>query len=109
MNPPKPVCPHCLRPGQMPPLPSTGFVRQKQIIGDRKHGIAGPLPIGPTKWWDGIQKGIFPAPIRLGNITMWRVEDVRALIERLASEGAHSNKGVKLAELRNKKRTQRTL
>ena len=45
----------------------------------------GPLPISPSTWWDGVSKGIYPQPIKLGpRITAWRASD----IERLIAEGA---------------------
>lgn len=63
-------------------LPETGFLRLKQIIGDRKRGTPGVIPIGPTSWWAGIAAGKYPKPLKLGpKTTVWRVEDIRALIE----------------------------
>lgn len=62
------------------PLPTTGFVRLPSILGPR-----GPLPIGKSTWWAGVRSGRFPQPVKLGpRTTAWRVEDIRALIERLA-------------------------
>jgi predicted DNA-binding transcriptional regulator AlpA len=41
------------------------------------------IPVSPSTWWDGVKKGRFPQPVKLGpKITAWRVEDIRALIER---------------------------
>jgi hypothetical protein len=41
---------------------------------------------GTTKkstWWRGAKDGRFPKPVKLGlKTTAWRVEDIRALIER---------------------------
>jgi prophage regulatory protein len=60
-------------------LPKTGFVRIRQIIKP-----AGPIPIGKTTWWAGVRSGRFPQPIKIGPLTtVWRVEDIRELIERL--------------------------
>ncbi|MET0530469.1 MAG: AlpA family phage regulatory protein [Microvirga sp.] len=43
----------------------------------------GPLPISKSSWWEGVRKGVYPQPIRLGKrITAWRASDIRALIER---------------------------
>ena len=59
-------------------LPETGFVRLSSIIGPR-----GPIPVGKSTWWEGVKSGRFPPPVKLGpRITAWRVEDIRALIER---------------------------
>lgn len=63
-------------------IPETGFVRLPQIIGDRKRGIPGVLPIGRTTFLNGVKSGKYPKPVKLGpRTTAWRVEDIRALIE----------------------------
>ena len=61
------------------PLPESGFVRLPSIIAPH-----GPMPIGKSTWWAGVRSGRFPQPVKLGaKTTAWRVEDIRALIERL--------------------------
>lgn len=75
----------------MSKLPETGFLRLKQIIGDpkAKPPICGLLPMSKSSWWDGIKKGIFPKPIKMGpNMTAWRVEDIAELIARLGAQCA---------------------
>ncbi len=65
-------------------LPETGFVRLQSIIGDPKGNPPVPaiIPVSKSTWWAGVKTGRFPAPIKLGpRITVWRVEDIRALIE----------------------------
>ena len=47
----------------------------------------GLIPVGKSTWWDGVRSGRFPQPVKLGRRTLWRVEDIRALIEQLTSEG----------------------
>jgi predicted DNA-binding transcriptional regulator AlpA len=72
-------------------LPATGFLRQRQILGDRRCNppIPAILPIGKTAWWAGVKSGRYPKPIKLGpRTTAWRVEDIRALIETTAQEAA---------------------
>jgi prophage regulatory protein len=71
-------------------LPETGFVGLRQIIGDPKSDppILGPIPVGKSTWWDGVRTGRFPAPVRIGRRTLWRVEDIRELIERIGKEVA---------------------
>jgi prophage regulatory protein len=62
-------------------LPETGFVRLPSIIAPQ-----GPIPVGKSTWWEGVRSGRYPKPVKLGpRITAWRVEDIRALIEALAS------------------------
>jgi prophage regulatory protein len=56
----------------------TGYVRLADILAP-----AGPLPISKSTWWSGIKAGRYPKPVKLGpRITAWRVEDIRALIDR---------------------------
>ena len=70
------------------PLPDEGYVRLSAIIGDRRSGQPGLLPIGQTTWWNGVKAGRFPKPVKLGpRITAWRVDDIRQLLEELAHDG----------------------
>jgi len=63
-------------------LPKEGFLRLSQIIGDRKRDLAPIIPVSRSTWWDGVSTGRFPKPIKLSpRVTVWRVEDIRALIE----------------------------
>ena len=60
-------------------LPETGFIRLKNIIAPH-----GPIPVSRSTWWAGVKSKRFPQPVKLGpRFTAWRVEDIRALIERL--------------------------
>ena len=62
------------------------LLRRKQILGDPK---AAPLlepiiPISKSSWWDGISKGKYPKPIKLGeNTTVLREDEIRKLIDSL--------------------------
>lgn len=61
-------------------LPNTGFVRLPQILS--------VIPVGRTTWWTGVKAGKYPAPIKLGaNTTVWKAEDIHALIASLAQKG----------------------
>lgn len=63
-------------------LPSTGFLRLPQIIGDAERGIDAIYPVSKSAWWAGVRDGRYPASVKLGpRTTAWRVEDIRALIE----------------------------
>jgi predicted DNA-binding transcriptional regulator AlpA len=56
-------------------LPSTGYVRQAQLI---PH----ILPLSPATLWRLVKAGKFPQPIKLSErCTAWRVEDVRGWME----------------------------
>ena len=66
-------------------LPTTGFVRLSQIVGNPKAvpPIPAIYPVGRSTWWNGVKSGRFPPPIKLGpKTTAWRVEDIRKLIEQ---------------------------
>lgn len=59
--------------------PSTnGFLRLSSILAP-----AGPIPMSKSTWWAGVKSGRYPKPVKLGpRITVWRVEDIDALIHR---------------------------
>lgn len=60
--------------------PNDRYVRLHSIVGDRKNGRTGLLPIGASTWWAGVKNGRYPAPVKLGpRITAWRLEDVLAV------------------------------
>ncbi|MCK9381960.1 MAG: hypothetical protein M0P95_12980 [Sulfuritalea sp.] len=65
-------------------LPSTGFLRLPQIIGDPKAEPPIPpiIPVKKSCWWAGVKSGRFPKAVKIGSGrgTFWRVEDIRALI-----------------------------
>ncbi len=74
-------------------LPETGYLRVAQIVGDPKADppIPAIIPIGKSTWWDGVKKGRFPKPVKLGpRTTAWRVEDIRAWIEKANSKESTS-------------------
>ena len=60
-------------------LPQTGFIRIKEVLKI--------FPIGRSTWWDGVKDGRFPKPVKLGErTTAWKVEDIRALIEKYSNQ-----------------------
>lgn len=67
-------------------LPAQGFVRLATVLS--------LIPVGKTLWYDGVKKGIFPAPVKLSERTAaYRVEDIRALIasyDKPANDGEAS-------------------
>jgi predicted DNA-binding transcriptional regulator AlpA len=66
-------------PSQLPP---TGFVRLSGILAPN-----GPIPVSKSTWWAGVKDGRYPKPVKLGRrITVWRVEDIRALIAEAAND-----------------------
>jgi prophage regulatory protein len=70
-------------------LPSTGFIRLPNIIGNPKSNppITPLIPVSSSSWWNGIKKGIYPKPFKIGpNTTAWKAEDIRELIDHLGGE-----------------------
>lgn len=64
-------------------LPETGFLRLSQIIGNANAvpPIPALIPVKKSCWWAGVKSGRFPPAVKLGpRVTVWRVEDIRALI-----------------------------
>ena len=57
-------------------LPAVGYVRLPQILEI--------FPISKSACWEDCRSGVFPKPVKLGPRTSaWRVEDIRALMERI--------------------------
>ena len=68
-------------------LPEEGYLRLPQIIGNPKADppIPALVPICRSSWWAGIRSGKYPASVKLGpRTTVWRVQDIRALLDRPA-------------------------
>ncbi len=61
---------------QLGSLPDNGYVRQAQII-------PSIFPFSSATLWRRVKAGTFPRPVKLGpRITAWRVEDIRAQLQR---------------------------
>ena len=56
-------------------LPETGFLRLAQVL---KF-----IPVSKATFWNGVKTGRVAKPFKNGNCTFWRVEDIRALIEKM--------------------------
>ena len=70
-------------------LPERGYVRLSQILGNKKAKppIPAIIPVSKSTWWEGVKSGRFPRPLKIGErITVWRVEDILALIQKLPTE-----------------------
>jgi len=56
-------------------LPTTGYVRQAQLL-------AGVVPFSASTLWRRVRDHSFPAPVKLSaGVTAWRAEEVRAWME----------------------------
>lgn len=64
-------------------LEAKRLLRVQEIIAPN-----GPIPVGKSTWWEGVKSGRFPQPIKLGpRITVWREEDIEALLANGAKDG----------------------
>ena len=60
-------------------IPTFGFLRLPQILAI--------IPISKSAWWQGCKTGRFPKPVKLApRTTVWRAEDIAALISRINSQ-----------------------
>ncbi len=67
-------------------FPEKGFMRLKQILGDKKSNTAPIIPVGRTTFLNNVKSGLYPQPVRLGaRCVAWKVEDIRALIEQMGA------------------------
>jgi predicted DNA-binding transcriptional regulator AlpA len=65
-------------------LPQVGYLREKQILGDKKAKPPTPpiIPVSHSSWWSGVKAGKYPQPVKLGpRTTVWTVDSIRKLIE----------------------------
>ena len=65
---------------------SPRFLRLKHIIGDYKANppIQPIIPVAKSTWWDGVKKGKYPKPYKIGkNTTVWRSDEIQALVDDL--------------------------
>jgi len=72
-------------------IPEIGYMRLRSIIGDSKSDPPVPaiIPVCASSWWAGVKRGIYPKPRKISaNVTGWRVEDIRELIERINNQDA---------------------
>lgn len=68
------------------PVPDA-LLRLPQIIGDKKTGRPGIIPVSRSTWWQGVQDGRFPKPVRISaRCVAWRASEIAALVERLGQE-----------------------
>lgn len=52
-----------------------GFLRLKDVLK--------LIPVRTTCWYEGIKTGRFPAPIKMGRMSFWKVEDIERLMEEI--------------------------
>ncbi|WP_082169740.1 helix-turn-helix transcriptional regulator [Wenzhouxiangella marina] len=63
-------------------LPTTGFLRLPQIIGEPAG--TGLVPVSRATWYSWIKQGHAPAPLKIGpRAAAWKAEEIHAFIKRL--------------------------
>ncbi len=71
-------------------LPETGYLRLRQIVGDKKSNPPIP-PIYPackSTIWKMVGDGHFPKPYKLSSrITAWKAEDIRMFLQNQKQRG----------------------
>jgi len=62
------------------------LLRVKDIVGDRKKGIQGYIPISKSSWLQGVRDGKYPQSLKIGpKTTCWRESDILDYIKNLRS------------------------
>ena len=60
-------------------LPQEGFAKLSVVLA--------VVPVCRAKWYAGIKSGLYPKPVRLdGRNVAWRVNDIRAVIQRIEQQ-----------------------
>ena len=64
--------------------PEIDFLRLRDVVGDKDS--QGIIPASRSSWYKGVAEGRYPKPVKLGQrMSVWRVEDIRKLIDELNS------------------------
>lgn len=59
------------------------LLRLWDVIGDRRAGLPGIIPVSRTTWYDGVKRGIYPAPLKLSaRVSAWRASEIYALTQK---------------------------
>jgi prophage regulatory protein len=70
-------------------LPTTGFIRLNQILGNPKTDppIPAIIPVSKPTFWQSAKDRRYPQPVKLGKrCTTWSVDDIRRHIESVGGE-----------------------
>jgi predicted DNA-binding transcriptional regulator AlpA len=58
------------------------LLRLADVIGDRKKGIPGLIPMSRSKFYELIKCGIMPPPLHIGCNSYWKRNSVMAVIDK---------------------------
>lgn len=65
-------------------LPKTGWIREYQIVGDKKKGYPKLIPFGRSTFRKRIKEGSAPKPTKISErIIAWKAEDIREWLDEL--------------------------
>jgi prophage regulatory protein len=70
-------------------LNESGFLRIKQILGDKNETppIQPIFPVSKSHWWEGVKAGRYPKPVKLGpRTTAWRISDIKKLLDSIGED-----------------------
>lgn len=61
------------------------MLEEKRLL--RLSEVLRLFPVGRSVWYDGMQTGCYPKPVRLSKCTVaWRASDIEALIDNAVSK-----------------------
>ena len=63
------------------------LLKLPDVIGDRKRGIVGFIPMSKSKFYDGIKSGLFPAPEKIGRGSYWKLSAIQNVIDKASTIG----------------------
>lgn len=63
------------------------LLKLPDIIGNRKKGIVGIIPMSRSKFYELIKHGEFPAPLHIGCGSFWKLSAIHSLIEKATESG----------------------
>jgi prophage regulatory protein len=59
------------------------LIRLPEIVGNKKEGIPGLLPIGASTLWKAVKEKRFPQPVKLGpRTTCWKLSEIMQLVNK---------------------------
>lgn len=64
-------------------LPEEGLVRLPSVL---CH-----FQISRSGWYQGIKEGIYPSPIKVGNKSFWKANEIRELIKKISNTDEMKN------------------
>ena len=51
----------------------------------RLYDVLKLIPVKKSTWYAGVKTGRFPAPLKMGRMSFWKVEDIERLMDEMES------------------------